>query len=770
MSATLSQFVIRYRWLVLILSIVIALMLGQGGSRLAFTNDYRVFFGADNPQLLAFEELQDTYNRADNVLIAFAPKDGNVFKPEVLEAIQYTTEESWQIPYSLRVDSISNFQHTYAEGDDLIVEDLYEDVTLLTPEDIENIKAIAVAEPQLVHKVISPSGHVAGVNITVELPGINEQTESPEVVTAARALVAEINQRYPEIDTYMTGMVMMNNAFPEATMEDFQTLIPAAFLVIIVGLIISFRTTAPVIITLLVIAFSIMSAMGTAGWMNIKLTPPSASAPTMILTLAVADCVHILIAFLHAMRNGMTKNEAIAESLRLNLQPVFLTSVTTAIGFLSLNFSDSPPFHDLGNISAMGMLFAFFYSIFLLPALLAILPVKVKQYATGHVGMMDKFAEWVIRYRNKIFIAMTIISIGLSAMIMRNELNDVFVNYFDETVQFRTDSDYIADNLSGLYTIDYSISNGGDNSISDPVFLNNLEKFVNWLREQPEVIHVNTITDTMKRLNKNMNYNREENYAIPESRELSAQYLLLYEMSLRYGLDLNNQLNIDKSATRISVTLETISSNEIIDLSNRTRDWMEANTPALLTEGSSPALMFAHIGKRNIVSMLQGTTLALVLISLILLVTLRSVKYGLLSLIPNLLPAAIGFGLWGLLVGQVGLALSVVAGMTLGIVVDDTIHFMSKYMRGRREKNLRSEDAVRYAFNHVGTALLVTTLVLCGGFLILALSSFELNSGMGLLTAITIMIALIVDFLLLPTLLMKLEGETQDEKLQTANA
>lgn len=768
MSRQLSEFIIKYRWLVVIVSIAIAMALGKGGENLSFTNNYRVFFGADNPELLAFEELQDTYNRTDNILIAFAPKNGNVFTPETLEAIQFATEEAWQVPYSLRVDSISNFQNTYAEQDDLIVEDLYEDVSALSASDIERIKAISTAEPQLVHRVISPSGHVAGVNITVELPGIDEGTEGPEVTAAARALVAEINQRYPDIDTYMSGMIMMNNAFLEATIKDFGTLIPLAFLVIVIGLIISFRTFAPLFITLLVVALSIMSAMGLAGWLGFKLTPPSSGAPTMILTLAVADCVHILISYIHSLRKGMAKYDAIHESLRLNLQPVFLTSVTTAIGFLSLNFSDSPPFNDLGNITSFGMLFALFYSVFLLPALIAILPIKVKPYAPGHIGLMDRFAEWLIKYRSKVLIVMSVVAIGFSAMITRNELNDVFVEYFDKSVQFRTDSDFISENLSGIYFIDYSIEGEGANSISNPKFLQDIEKFSAWLRQQPEVIHVNTISDTIKRLNKNMNYNQDEKYIIPESRELSAQYLLLYEMSLPYGLDLNNQINLNKSATRVSVTLKTISSNEVLMHANRYKKWMEENTPDIVTIGSSPTTMFANIGKRNIVSMLKGTTLALILISFILMFTLRSFKYGIISLIPNLLPAAIAFGIWGLVIGQVGLALSVVAGMTLGIVVDDTIHFLSKYMRGRREKNLSAEDAVRYAFNHVGTALVVTTLVLCGGFLILSLSSFELNSGMGLLTAITITIALIVDFLLLPTLLMKIEGD-KDASLQKVN-
>jgi len=167
--------------------------------------------------------------------------------------------------------------------------------------------------------------------------------------------------------------------------------------------------------------------------------------------------------------------------------------------------------------------------------------------------------------------------------------------------------------------------------------------------------------------------------------------------------------------------------------------------------------MFAHIGSRNIRSMLTGTTVALVLISLILVFALRSVKIGLVSMIPNLAPAAMSFGLWGILVGEVGLGLSIVTSMTLGIVVDDTVHFLSKYLRARREQNLGSQDAVRYAFSTVGTALWVTSLVLIAGFLVLTHSPFKLNADMGLLTAITIAFALAADFLFLPPLLMKVD-------------
>jgi predicted RND superfamily exporter protein len=263
----------------------------------------------------------------------------------------------------------------------------------------------------------------------------------------------------------------------------------------------------------------------------------------------------------------------------------------------------------------------------------------------------------------------------------------------------------------------------------------------------------------MRRLNMNMHADDPAWYRLPDERELAAQYLLLYEMSLPYGLDLNNQIDVAKSATRLIVSLENVSSNTLLGIERQAQEWLRENAPHLQSSGASSAIMFAYIGQRNIHSMLRGTTFALVLISLVMIVALRSFRIGLVSLLPNLAPAAMGFGLWGLVSGQVGLGLSVVAGMTLGIVVDDSVHFLSKYLRARRERGLDAADAVRYAFHTVGTALLVTTLVLIAGFLVLTQSGFKVNADMGLLTAVTIALALVADFLLLPPLLMKVDRQ-----------
>lgn len=754
-----GHWVIQWRWLIILATLAFVVFAFFGTKNLVFTNDYRVFFGEDNPQLLAFDEMEQTYNKNDNVLFVLAPKNGNAFTAETLKAVYELTEQSWQIPYSTRVDSLSNFQHTYAVGeDDLVVEDLILDPSEITDNDINRIRDISLNEPNLVNNLISPTGHVTGVNVTISLPGVNETTETPEVTEFSRNLVTEFEQRYPNIDIRLTGMIMMNNAFGENSLNDMTSLIPLSFLSMLIMLAILTRAFAGTFTTLLVIAFSILTGMGLGGYLGLPITGPSTAAPIIILTIAIANSVHILMTLRQRLHAGESKKAAIAESLRINLQPVFLASLTTCIGFLSLNFSDAPPFRDLGNFTAMGVAGSFFYAALFLPALLSLLPIRASRGAPYSTRMMQNFAEWIIGNRQKLLYGTGAIILILVALVPKNELNDVFVKYFNEEVQFRVDTDFSVDNLNGIYRIDYSFESNEPEGIANPDYLIALDKFTQWWRSQPEIRHVSSLTDTMKRLNKNMHSDGQDWYRIPDDRELAAQYLLLYEMSLPYGLDLNNQINIDKSATRIAVTLETMSSNELLAIEQRAQNWLSENTPQYSSfDGTGPSIMFANIGKRNIKSMLIGTTLALIGISIILVFAFRSPKIGLLSLIPNLIPAAMGFGVWALLVGEVGLSLSVVTGMTLGIIVDDTVHLLSKYLRARRENNANTYEAVRYSLVTVGPALLITSIILVVGFLVLTFSNFYLNSSMGLLTAIIIVMALVADFLFFLPLLMKTE-------------
>jgi len=552
-------------------------------------------------------------------------------------------------------------------------------------------------------------------------------------------------------------------------------LLPLMYLFIFIVLFLLLRTFAALIGTMIVVVFSIATAMGVAGFIGIALTPPSASAPTIIMTLAVADSIHFLVTMLVLMKQGMVKNDAIRESLRINIGPIILTSVTTAIGFLAMNSSDAPPFHDLGNITAMGVMFALLFSLFFLPAFMSVMPVKTKENLdVDHRGFMLRLADFVIAKYKLLFIGSIIVIGSLAAMIPQVELDDNFVEYFDESIQFREDTDYIVDNLTGINTILYSINapvdmeGSSSQGISDPEYLAKLEQFKRWLEQQPEVLHVRSLSDTMKRLNKSLHGDDQAWYKVPDNRELAAQYLLLYEMSLPYGLDLNNQINVDKSATKFTVTLGDLSTEELLGFNDKAEKWLINNTPPNMhTVGSSTALMFSNITKRNVEQMTTGSIVALVLISLILMMALKSFRLGVISLIPNLTPVIVATGIWALTVGVLGLAAAMVFAISIGIVVDDTVHFLSKYLRAKREQNLSAEEAIRYAFSTVGHALWVTTLVLVVGFGILSMSSFLVNEQTGLMMAITIASALVIDFLFLPALLLILD---KDKNKQTEKA
>lgn len=762
MLENFARALIRYRWFVVIGTLVAVVLATAGARRLQMTTDYRVFFSAENPQLTAFDKLQNTYTKNDNVMIVVAPKDGRVFTQKTLAAIEDLTTQSWQVPHSIRVDSITNYQHTRAEGDDLIVKDLVKDAPNLLESDLTAIRDIAVHEPLLVHRLISPGGDVTAVNVTIHVPDKELRKGVPQVVAHVRKMTDEVRAKYPDLDFHLTGTVMMNNAFPEASQHDMRTLVPLMLLVAMIALWFLLRDPGSVFGTLLIVIMSIAATMGLLGWAGMQLTPPAASAPTIILTLAIADSVHLLASYYYYMRTGKSKQDAMVESYRVNFQPIFVTSITTAVGLLALNFSDSPPFNQLGNVVALGVTLAWLFSMTFLPALMMILPSRTRTTKAGADFAMERFAEFVIRRRKPLFWGNLAVIIVITGLAFKNEINDQFVEYFSKSIEFRRDTDFATDRLTGIYTIDYSLSAGESEAVADPAFIGKVEEFAQWLRQQPEVVHVNTYTDIMKRLNKNLHSDDPAFYRIPETRELAAQYLLLYEMSLPFGLDLNNQLNVDKSSTRLTATVKNLTSSEMIALESRATDWLKANAPATMHSiGASPALMFAHIGKRNFISMMYGFAAGIGLVMITLVVAFRSFKYGLISLIPNVTPIMLGFGLWGVFVGEVGLGLSVVGSLTLGVVVDDTIHYMSKYLRGRREDGLSPEDAIRYVFKNVGTAMIVLSIVLVAGFLVLAFSTFRVNADLGMLTAITFAIALAADFLFLGPLLLTLEKRNE---------
>ncbi|WP_333796607.1 efflux RND transporter permease subunit [Rheinheimera sp.] len=745
---------IRHPWWSLAWVMLLVVLLSIGTKNLYFRGDFRIFFSADNPQMQAFERMQARFNKSDNMLVAIAPASGTVFDAKVLKVVKELTDAAWQTPHSLRVDSITNFQHTEAADDDLLVEDLLLDSNSLDDDKVAKMKQVALNEPALVDRLVSKDGSITAVNITVQLPEKNQNQEVSDVYNSVRSLTDKLAAEHPELRFYHAGVMSLNNAFSVEAQHDASTLVPLMFVVIILMLAVMLRSALAALTVVVIILVTISSTMGISGWAGIFLSTATVNVPTLVMTLAVADSVHLIASTQFFMRQGQSKAQAIEKSVQINMMPVFITSATTAVGFLTLNFSEVPILRDFGNLTALGVMLAWFFTVTLLPALLLLMPISQGyREAQDGTSMMDRLADWVIRHHKAILPVTAVLTLLGGYLTLQNNVNDEAVKYFSTDTEYRQSVDYLEERLGGVAMLDIAIDSGSPSGVNDPVFIKAVDEFARYLQTLPEVTHVSSISDVFKRLNKNMNGDDPAFYQLPESQELAAQYLLMYEMSLPFGLDLNNQLNQDKSATKVAIALKNLGSKEMLALEQQTMGWLAEHYPQYKAEASSTALMFGHIGERNMESMLKSLPLAMLLISLLLVFSLRSWRLGAISLLPNMIPALLGFGLWQLWSGEINLGLSVVASMSLGIIVDDTVHFLAKYQHACKEGR-NTEQAIRYAFHSVGRALTITTVVLVIGFAVLLLSNFRLNSDMGLLTLLIIAIALIVDFLFLPAFLL----------------
>ncbi|MFV2055711.1 MAG: RND family transporter [Thiohalomonadales bacterium] len=757
-----ASWVIRWRWWVVVTSLLIVVAAGYGLRNFAFTADYKVYFGEDNAELIAFNKFEKTYTNPENILFVLQPQDKNVFTRETLQIVKELTQKAWQIPYAIRVDSLTNYQNTEADGDNLTVADLVEKPQTLNAAGLVKIRDIALQEPALLGRLIANDGGTTGISVNLQFPGTDHTAHLPESVDYAEKLVAELRSDYPDLTVALTGIAIFSAAEIQVSEADSYILVPIMYALMITLMLIFLRSVSGTIVTLLVVSLSVVTAVGLMSWFGIKMNASTALAPIIILTLAIADSVHILLTSFQEVRAGRVKNDALVESLKINAEPVFLTMLTTTIGFLSLNFSDSPPFNDLGNITAIGVVAAWLFSMSFLPAMMSILPMHIRAQPKGRRLAMERFGDFVVHRRVPLFWSMMVVSVLIIFFIPRLELDDRFVEWFDQSIPFRVDTDFATANLTGPYVLEYSVESGEAGGISEPAYLQRLQNFTTWLRSQSEVSHVNSFTDVMKRLNKSMHGDDPQWYRLPDKRELAAQFLLLYEMSLPYGLDLNSQIDLNKSATRLTVTLDTLPQKKIIEVIERSEAWLANNMPpAMQAQATGTIVLFVNLAMRNIIGMLAGTGLAFVLISLTLMLALRSVRLGLISLIPNFLPILITFGLWAIFVGEIGIIASMITATSMGLIVDDTVHILSKYRRAKKEQNLGTHDAIRYSFSHVGRALWVTTVIMVAGFIVLAFSSYKLNGDMGILTATVVAVALIMDFLLLPSLLMFMDKDKQ---------
>ena len=751
----------RYFWTMAASFVVIAVLAAGAQHLVTVKVGIRNHFSENDPLLVQLEQFEETYAVSDSVLVIVAPPDDTVFTREALIAIDQLTEVLWRTPYAVRVDSITNYLHTEGADDSLIVGQLVDDAALLDEAKIDRIREIALTAQETAGRLVSRDGRLAGLIVSLALPDEGREQTRIEVVDDLYGFVNAQRAANPDIEYHLYGELLLNRAVRDALNEDTSILAPIAFAMMVLTAIVLLRSVWSVCGILAMLIAVMASSFGFAGWAGIKFYAESGAALFVLMAVATAHSVHLIQGMMDGMLRGMERKAAIVHSLQINARPIFLTSITTMIGFLSLNFSEMPPFRVMGNIVAFGAMCAFVYSVTLLPALLAVMPVRVKVKQKQGLEFSKTLGNFVVSNSTFLlwtFAILTMVSaIGVSRINLDDNNN---AKLLDESYELRRSGDFINENFSGLDTFEYSLSSGVEGGITDIAYLRQVDSFADWLREQPGVSHVTSIADVMKRLNRNLHDDANDSYVLPENSDLAAQYLVLYEFSLPVGRDLNNLINFERSATRMTVVIEGMSVKEQIELDNRASAWLQEHAPQIQAGATGVTIVGAYSVMRNIVNMLIGTFIAMSIVSLLLIVAFKSLRFGLLSLVPNFLPAIIAMGAWGYAVGTVSIAASIVTAVAFAIVVDDTIHLLSKYLNSRAEGKSPAE-AIVPTFKLVGRPLLSTTLIFALAFFVFGTSGLATNQTLGLLVGMTVTIALVADFLLFPPLLLALDKTKQ---------
>ncbi len=750
----LAETIIRYRPLCIIISLLILAGLAQGLSKINFNPDINVFFPENDTLTTSHLSIEDTYSSMDNAVIGIGVKEGTVFTNEVLSLIEDLTEKAWKTPHSLRVDSLSNYSYVSADGDDLYIEPFLEGSSTYDLKTLKE-KELIIEEEELAYgAIISKDKKTSLINIVFDPPRKDIEAEYQESLNYVLGFLEEARKNHPEVDLIISGIVYMEYQSPMLLKAQMPKLMPTAILVILLTLFLLLRSLVAVAGSFLVILMSVVSAMGSIGFMSGDIAQPFIMVPILIATLAVADCVHLFTLYFQNLDSSRKSKEAMLESLKLNLQPLFLTSLTTAIGFLSLNLAPVEPLRGIGNGVAVGVFLAFIFTVLLLAPIVSYFNVKQSKNINFQKNIARKLSRFSIKNYKRLLVIVPVISCFLMAFIPLNKTNDNPLEFYSERyTTSAADSKWISQRIGGTFPVSYELNSQG--IVSDPEFLREVDKFSEWLASNKEVLHVSSLSKIMKNLNKTLHGKQEEWNIIPTEPDLSAQYLFFYEMSLPYGLDLTNSISQNKESIKLVASLKELGSLEYREFAKRVENYASQNMPEdMVSIGTGTRPIFAFMSNMLITQLIYALGIGIVLITATIILFFRSLRYGMLTSVTNLLPIGVAFGIWAIVSGEISMLVGIGMGTTLGIIVDFTVHFLSKYLHARRQKNLSAEEAVEYAFETVGFALIITSFSLILGFLVLLQAFFIPIHGFVLFSSIAFLSALIIDLLLFPALLI----------------
>lgn len=749
------DFVLGKPVLSIILSLILVVGLVPNALKLKPDFSYRIWFMDDDPLLKKFDTFERQFGNDENIAILIHSPNG-IFDESSVRVVQQVTEKMWLAPDVIRVDSLSNYSYTMAEGDEMFVDPFLPEEDELTQEYLSNKKRIALSDEVMPRYLISPDGTTAMVYSKMK-PALEQIPMYKDTMDYARKIVADMDQA--EHKFHIAGSAAINVTFQEVSETDMKTMLPILMLMVVLFLAYSFRGVGGVIYSFLIIGVSILSAFGFAGMKGYTFNVMLSAVPSTLIAICIADVIHVLMSYMLFKKQGMPNQEALRKTLDKNIVPTFLTSVTTTIGFFSIAPAKIVPVAHMGILNGIGTLLAWVFTIFLVLPLLQFLPLKnirvsEEQKEKGDAYLSPfaiRYTGWIQKYRIAIIVGFIFLIIGSVYFGAKNEVNSDPYNYFTTDVALKNANDTMEKEIGGSMGAELVLDSGVPDGIKNPEFLKKMDQLQSWLLELGYVKKVVSVVDIIKGMNRSLNAGAQDQYILADSQNVIAQQLFLYTMSLPQGMDINNRIDLGNQATRMTIMMNIHDSKTVLAEFERWENYAKSIGLNAHVTGKVP--LYQKMNGYIVDTFFESMEMALILVTLVMVIVFRSLKIGLLSMIPNVVPIIIGSGIMYFLKKPIDMGTVVITAVCLGIAVDDTIHFIANYLKAK-EKGMDEFSAIASVVTFTGPALLLTTIILVCGFGTMMFASFVPNINFGIMSAIVLTAALIVDFTLLPALLL----------------
>lgn len=805
----LAAFLCRRRWWVTVAAFAVAAGLASGMGRLTIDTSNEGFLHPDDPILIQYDEFKDQFGREDMILVAIEPRE--LFTLETLGQIKALHQElADNVPYLNEITSLTNARDTYGEGDRLVVDDLMVQWPE-TPEDLAALKARVVANPLYRDRLISRDARVTTLVIELDafssagdgvdvLSGFDEpgvgagerppltDEENGQAVEVVRTIVEKYDAEGFRL--YVAGTPTVTEALKRAMQADMKLFMGLAMVTIALCLLAMFRRFTGVFLPLLVVVLSFVSTMGAMGYSGTAVKLPTIILPSFLLAVSVGAAVHVLSIFYqhlqrtwdysgaieHAMgRPGLdvVQTGSIVHAMGHSGLAIFMTSLTTAIGLGSFATAEVAPIADLGMFASLGVLFSLTYTVILLPALLAIIPVKPHAGVDESVpGLLDRLLAAVADFsadhaRAVVGVSLAIIIVMTASAALLRFSHDI-LSWLPEEWPVHQATRKVDSELRGSVVVEIVVDTGRENGLYDRDILLKLDGLArdleSWERGDLFVGKASSVADVLKEIHQALNENRSEFYAIPDNVDLIPQEFLLFENS--GSDDLQDVVDSQFRKARFTVKAPWRDTLEYVPLMREIETrFNEALGPDVTVTATGIMSLFSRTLNAAMWSAAKSYVIAFGAITLMMILLVGNLRLGLAAMLPNLAPIAIAMGFMWWASIPLNMFTMLVGSIAIGLAVDDTVHFMHNFRRYfARSGDVR--EAIHHTLHTAGRAMLVTSIVLATGFYIFMFASMINVIQFGFLVGSAILLALLSDFLLAPALMVLLHPTSPDTSKQ----